>query len=289
MKIKYYIREMRIHHYIKNLLVFVPLACSGQLFDTAKLLSSLWIFLSFCFIASAVYFINDIRDIDIDRKHPTKSKRPIAAGQISIKSAIIFTAVLIAASIAFCILCFNILALILLLLYFVLNLGYSLGLKNIPLLDVAILVSGFLIRTVSGAAVTNIQVSEWLYLVIIATSFYLGLGKRRNELLKHGDDSRQVIKKYSFAFLDRNMYVFMALIIVFYSLWTLDGKTVAAYHGSRLIWTVPVVIIIFMKYSLAIEANSDGDPVEILLHDKVLIGLCTLYLALMFVLLYLVK
>ena len=289
MKIKYYIREMRVHHYIKNLLVFVPLACSGQLFDAAKLLSSLWAFLSFCFIASAVYFINDIRDIDIDRKHPTKSKRPIAAGQISIRSAVIFTAVLIAASIVCSILSFNLYALILLLLYFVLNLGYSLGLKNIPLLDVAILVSGFLIRAVCGAAVTSIQISEWLYLVIIAVSFYLGLGKRRNELLRQGDDSRKVIKKYSFAFLDRNMYVFMALIIVFYSLWTLDEKTVFAYHGSRLIWTVPVVIIIFMKYSLAIEGNSDGDPVEILLHDKVLIGLCTLYLALMFVLLYVIK
>lgn len=289
MRIKYYIREMRIHHYIKNLLVFVPLACSGQLFDAAKLLSSLWLFLSFCFIASAVYFINDIRDIDIDRRHPTKSKRPIAAGQISIKSAIVFTAVLIAASVVFCILCFNIFAIVLLMLYFVLNLGYNLGLKNIPLLDVAILVSGFLIRTICGAAVTNIQISEWLYLVIIAVSFYLGLGKRRNELLRQGDDSRQVIKKYSFAFLDRNMYVFMALIVVFYSLWTLDEKTVAAYHGSRLIWTVPVVIIIFMKYSLSIEGNSDGDPVEILLHDKALIGLCALYLSLMFVLLYVIK
>lgn len=287
MKIKCYLKEMRVHHYIKNLLVFVPLACSGQLFHLDKLLYSFYAFLSFCFISSAIYFINDIRDIEKDRNHPTKCNRPIAAGQISIHSAIVFTIFLIALAVAFNLLCFNFYLLLLLLLYFVINLGYSFGLKNIPLLDVVILVAGFLIRALYGSVVTGIYISNWLYLVIISVAFYLGLGKRRNEATKHGDDTRQVIKKYPVTFLDNNMHICMALIFVFYALWTVDEKTIAVYHSNGLIWTVPVVMLIFMKYSLTVEGNSDGDPVEVLIHDKVLLGLCVIYLLIMFALLYL--
>ena len=288
--LKYYLKEMRVHHYIKNLLVFVPLICSGQILDPDKLLPSFYAFLSFCFISSAVYFINDIRDAEKDRNHPTKCNRPIAAGQISVRSAVIFTVVLILLAVLFNCLCFHPLSTALLAVYFLLNLGYSLGLKNIPLLDVTILAAGYLIRAMYGSVVTGIEMSDWLYLVIISAAFYLGLGKRRNEHKKQGsEDTREVIRKYSFAFLDSNMYICMALVVVFYALWTMDAKTIEAYHGSRMVWTVPVVMLIFMKYSMTVEGNSDGDPVEVLLHDKVLLGLCAFYLLLMLALLYVIR
>ncbi len=288
--LKYYLKEMRVHHYIKNLLVFVPLICSGQILDPDKLLPSFYAFLSFCFISSAVYFINDIRDAEKDRNHPTKCNRPIAAGQISVRSAVIFTVVLILLAVLFNCLCFHPLSTALLAVYFLLNLGYSLGLKNIPLLDVTILAAGYLIRAMYGSVVTGIEMSDWLYLVIISAAFYLGLGKRRNELKKQGsEDTREVIRKYSFSFLDSNMYICMALVVVFYALWTMDAKTIEAYHGSRMVWTVPVVMLIFMKYSMTVEGNSDGDPVEVLLHDKVLLGLCAFYLLLMLALLYVIR
>lgn len=288
--LKYYLKEMRVHHYIKNLLVFVPLICSGQILDPDKLLPSIYAFLSFCFISSAVYFINDIRDAEKDRNHPTKCNRPIAAGQISVRSAVIFTVVLILLAVLFNCLCFHPLSTALLAVYFLLNLGYSLGLKNIPLLDVTILAAGYLIRAMYGSVVTGIEMSDWLYLVIISAAFYLGLGKRRNELKKQGsEDTREVIRKYSFSFLDSNMYICMALVVVFYALWTMDAKTIEAYHGSRMVWTVPVVMLIFMKYSMTVEGNSDGDPVEVLLHDKVLLGLCAFYLLLMLALLYVIR
>ncbi len=290
MKIKYFIKEMRVHHYIKNILVLIPLACSGQFFSREKLIPSIYAFLSFCFISSAIYFINDIRDIEKDRNHPVKRSRPIAAGQISVKSAVVFTALLTAAAIVFNVLCFNLYASLLLILYFAINLGYSFGLKNVPLLDIAILAAGFLIRALYGSVITGIQISNWLYLVIISAAFYLGLGKRRNESAKHTEDeTRKVIKKYPFAFLDNNMYVCMALIFVFYSLWTVDEKTIAVYHSNNLIWTVPIVMLIFMKYSLTVEGKSDGDPVEVLVHDKALLGLCSLYVIIMFLLLYVLK
>ena len=288
--LKYYLKEMRVHHYIKNLLVFVPLICSGQILDPDKLLPSFYAFLSFCFISSAVYFINDIRDAEKDRNHPTKCNRPIAAGQISVRSAVIFTVVLILLAVLFNCLCFHPLSTALLAVYFLLNLGYSLGLKNIPLLDVTILAAGYLIRAMYGSVVTGIEMSDWLYLVIISAAFYLGLGKRRNELKKQGsEDTREVIRKHSFSFLDSNMYICMALVVVFYALWTMDAKTIEAYHGSRMVWTVPVVMLIFMKYSMTVEGNSDGDPVEVLLHDKVLLGLCAFYLLLMLALLYVIR
>ncbi|MBQ7668713.1 MAG: decaprenyl-phosphate phosphoribosyltransferase [Clostridia bacterium] len=284
---KYYLKEMRVHHYIKNLLVFVPLACSGQFFNYDKLFNALFTFLSFCFLSSAIYFINDIKDIEKDRNHPTKCNRPLAAGKITIKSAIIFTVFLVIMAIVFSAVRFNAYASLLLLCYFVINIGYSFGLKDIPLVDIAILVAGFLIRAVCGAYVTDIRISNWLYFVIISSAFYLCLGKRRNELMQESDnDTRKVIKKYPLVFLDNNMYMYMALIFVFYALWTVDEKTLAAYNCSGLIWTVPLVMLIFMKYSLTIEGNSDGDPVEVLLHDKILALMCIVYLIIMFALLY---
>lgn len=285
-----YLQEMRVHHYIKNLLVFAPLVCSGQFLAQDKLLPSVYAFLSFCFISSAVYFINDIRDIAKDRNHPVKRNRPIAAGKIPVRAAVCFAGILIALAILFNCLCFRLPATALLILYFLLNLGYSFGMKNIPLLDIAILASGFLIRAMYGSVVTGIEMSDWLYLVILSAAFYLGFGKRRNELKRQGDeDTREVIRKYSFSFLDSNMYICMALVFVFYALWALDAKTIEAYHGSRLVWTVPLVMLIFMKYSMTVEGNSDGDPVEVLIHDKALIGLCVLYLLLMVALLYVIR
>ena len=287
MKIKYYLKEFRVHHYIKNLLIFVPLICSGKFFSSDRLLSSIFAFLSFCLISSSIYIINDIKDIENDKKHPTKCKRPIASRIISKRDSMICVVLLITASIAFNMLCFEIISSVLLFLYFFLNILYSLGLKNVPLLDIAILVSGFLIRTIYGAVVTDIVISNWLYLVIISASFYLGFGKRRSELKRiNGNETRSVIKKYSLSFLDKNMSVCMTLVFVFYALWTVNETTIAMYKNSRLIWTVPILMIILMKYSLTVEENSDGDPVEVLLHDKGLIILSVLYLIIMLALLY---
>lgn len=139
MKLKHYVKEMRVHHYLKNLLVFAPLACSGQLFVFGKLLPAFYTFLSFCFASSAIYLINDIQDVEKDRNHPVKRNRPIAAGKITIKAAVFYTVFLLAAAAACSALCFNVRASLILLAFFLMNLGYSFGLKNIPLLDISAL------------------------------------------------------------------------------------------------------------------------------------------------------
>lgn len=288
MRILSCLRLMRVPHYIKNLLVFAALACSGQLFVWDKLLAGLLGFLAFCMISSVVYIINDIRDREKDRLHPTKCTRPIACGAVSVRGAAVLASFLFIAAAACNFGAFHLSSSLLFLLYFVLNLAYSFGLKNIPLLDITILVAGFLIRVIYGAVITGITISSWLYLTVIAVAFYLALGKRRNELRKTGGgETRQVLKAYSVDFLDKNMYMCLALANVFYALWSMDESTAALYNNRYLIFTVPIVLLITMKYSMNVEGDSDGDPVEVLLHDKILLGLCFVYLAAMFLILYL--
>lgn len=285
---KHYLKLMRVHHYIKNFLVFAALACSGQLFNFEKLTAGIAAFIAFCMVSSVVYIINDIRDVEKDRKHPTKCKRPIAAGTVSVKSAWGLAIVLLLIAIVCNCLTFHVTSTLLLALYLILNLAYSFGLKNVPIVDVTILVAGFLIRILYGAFVTEITISNWLYLTVIALAFYFALGKRRNELRQIGDgETRQVLKAYPVNFLDKNMGMCLTLANVFYTLWSMDEKTVSFYNNEYLIFTVPIVLLITMKYSLDIEGESDGDPVEVLLHDKVLLTLCVLYLAVMFAILYL--
>ena len=279
---------MRIHHYIKNLLVFAALACSGQFFNLEKLTAGIISFISFCMISSVVYIINDIHDAEKDRQHPTKCKRPIASGTVPIKGAYVLAILLFIITIACNCLTFHITSTLLLILYLVLNLAYSFGLKNLPIIDITILVAGFLIRIMYGAIITDITISNWLYLTVIALAFYFALGKRRNELKQISDGkTRQVLKAYPINFLDKNMGMCLTLANVFYALWSVDKKTTSFYNNEYMIFTVPIFLLITMKYSLDIEGESDGDPVEVLLHDKVLLVLCIIYLTIMFVILYL--
>lgn len=284
---KDYLREMRVHHYIKNLLVLAPLVCSGQFFSEVKLFYATMGFVSFCMISSIVYVLNDIKDVEKDRKHPIKCNRPIAAGKISEKKAVILIATLSFIAVIGSIFIHNIVSSILLMFYLFINILYSLGLKNVPIVDIAILVSGFVLRVIYGAFITDIQISNWLYLVVIAAAFYFVLGKRRNELKKiSSSNSRKVLRYYTESYLDKNMYMYLALIHIFYALWCTDEKTVKAYNNHYLLWTVPIVLIIMMRYSLVVERDSDGDPIEVLIHDKILVILVFVYLLIMLYLLY---
>lgn len=161
---KKYIKLMRPHHCIKNLLIFLALFCSGELFDSTKLISVGMGFISFSLVASSVYIINDIMDRKKDRNHPTKCRRPIASGEVSVKRAVGLTIFLIVAAFL-CSVAFMsyIRGVILLVIYMIINIFYSMGLKNIPIVDVAILASGFFIRILFGGIITDIEISNWEY------------------------------------------------------------------------------------------------------------------------------
>ena len=282
--IKNYIKLMRPKHYLKNGLILAPLFFSKEINILNKIIDVLFAFLAFSLISSTIYIINDTMDAEKDRQHPKKCKRPIASGQISKKNAIIFSILLFILSFTFHYFgsrnkLFSI-STIYLISYFFINLSYSLGLKNKPILDLVLLSAGFLLRVLYGGEITDVPISYWLYLIVITFSFYMGFGKRRGELEIKGDkNTREVLKKYSYEFLDKKMSIFMALTLVFYSLWTVDKKTTDVVGNDLFIWTVPLVIIIFLRYSYVIElGESDGDPVEVLLSDKVLISLVIVYI-----------
>lgn len=284
-KIKNCLKLMRIKHYIKNLLIFLPLIFSLNFYNMQLNISVLIGFILFSITCSIVYIINDIQDVEKDRKHPEKYKRPIASGKVTIKEAyilaIILFVIVVTIQIVFKV---NYASLGILLTYLVLNLAYSKKLKNIPIVDVVILVTSFVLRVIYGATLISVEVSNWLYLTIISFSFYLSLGKRRNELEKSkisGSNVREVLKYYNKSFLDKNMYLCLALTIVFYSLWCVDPINIEKFQTNLLVFTVPLVMLVCMKYSLNIEGDSYGDPVEVLLSDKVLIFLTLLYIVVM--------
>ena len=166
------------------------------------------------------------------------------------------------------------------------NVLYSFGLKNIPILDVLIIALGFLLRIIYGGVVTDIFLSRWLYLIIIFGSFYLGYGKRKNELKFVGKSGRRVLNLYNVDFLEKNMYVCLSLSIIAYSLWTLDPITIQRVGNNYLFWTIPLVMIIFQQYSLNIEGESSGDPVEVLLSDKKLLLMIFFYIIVLFMVVY---
>lgn len=284
-------KEMRIHHWIKNLLVLAPLFFSGTFLDSQKLVSCALAFFAFCFVSSAIYILNDICDIEKDKNHPTKCKRPIASGEISLPFAWTIFSVLVIFAFAFSFFSGEFIPCAIILIYFVLNLLYSFGAKNIPLLDICILVSGFFLRVLLGSVVADCKISNWFYLTVISVSFCMALGKRRGELLKYAKEAsenklRRVLSLYSPNFLDKNMYVFIAMSNIFYALWAMDKESSIPPHRFNFLWTVPIVILITLRYSFVLEGKSDGDPVEVLLHDKVLLLLCVLYAALIFAALY---
>ena len=283
-----YLKMMRVHHYIKNLLVLAALVFSGQLLDTGRLISGVTGFLVFCFVSSAVYIFNDIKDREKDRNHPVKKDRPIASGRVSVRSAAVVAVICIVLAAALSAFRFDLVACALVLVYVLINIAYSAGLKNVPLLDVAILVSGFLIRIIYGAVLTEIPVSNWLYLTVISISFFFAFGKRRNEIKMAGDaDTRAVLKGYTEGFLDKSMYMCLTLANVFYALWSVGDSTAEHYHSNIIVFTVQVVLLITLKYCMNVESEtSDGDPVEVLLHDKILILLCAVYAVSMMLILY---
>lgn len=272
---KNYIKLIRVKHWIKNLLIFIPMFFSKQI-DLNNILTTLIGFFAFSFIASFIYIINDIRDVEKDKLHETKKNRPIASGKVSIKSASIFSVMIIGLAIILSLFASkNYLSFILLLTYLLINMYYSFGGKNIAIVDVILLSTGFVLRVYYGASLINVKVSDWLFLTVLNASLFLGFGKRKKELLNN-KSSRGVLKFYNENFINQFMYLCLGLTIVFYSLWAIEYE--------YMVITIPVLMTIFMQYSLLLETNTDGDPITLFYKSPLLIVSTLVYSILIFVL-----
>ena len=195
-KIKYVIKQMRVKHYVKNGLIFLPLFFSGLLTQWNSILSCVYGFISFCLMASFVYVVNDLMDVKNDRKHTSKRKRPIACYMIKQHEAIIMAVVLFVSSVLINYFAFGLNPLIYVNLigYAIINLLYSLWLKHIPIVDVFMLSACYLLRVFYGGLIIGTSVSKWLYLTILCGSLFMGFGKRRNEIKNEKEGTRKVSK-----------------------------------------------------------------------------------------------
>ena len=279
-----YLKLFRVKHYIKNILIFLPLLFSHQFKNINLILSVFIAFISFSLLCSAIYIFKDIKDKDLDSKHPKKKFRPIASGEVSVKKAYIFHFLLYFLSNMIILLNNNnnLYQLIILNIYYFINIIYSIKLKNIPIIDITCIMVGFLLRVILGCLVVNVLISSWLYLTIISFSYYLALSKRRNEMLKIGKTTRSVLIAYNKNFLDKMMYVFLTSTIVFYSLWCANISSVLI---NLYLISIPILLLIIMQYSLIIENNSYGNPVDVIFENKLLLLTIILYSLYMFLIL----
>lgn len=275
---KDFLTLIRPKHWIKNVLIIVPCLFGGMIFEIHTIGKLFLGVLAFSLMASSVYIINDIRDVEKDREHEIKRYRPIAARRITTGRAITYTIVLIGLSeLVTCSLDIGksrIFALVTINIYLILNIAYSFGLKDEPIVDVMILASGFVLRIVYGSQVGKCNISQWLLLTVLMFSMYMGLGKRRNEMRKTDKSStRNVLKFYTDSYLSRIMLLTMTMGLVFYSLWA----TFIVENGTVIIWSIPLVIAILMKYELDVEKDNFGDPVDILTNDHTILTMVCIY------------
>lgn len=263
-------KTMRPRQWTKNVFIFAALVFDKQLFIVDSFLRTLAGFALFCLISSCVYIFNDLADVEADRQHPEKKKRPIASGKLPISAAWTAGIVFVVATLGLAYWLAPAFAVVVAA-YFVLNLAYSLSLKHIAILDVLIISAGFVLRV--GAGVTLIAVerfSPWLYIVMFLLSLFLGFGKRRAELalLAHGAGShRKVLDGYTLPLLDQYIMIVSGTTIVAYSLYTFSAPNVPENHSMML--TIPFMVYAIFRYLYLIEVKHvGGTPEEVLLSDR---------------------
>lgn len=263
------LKNMRPKQWAKNLLLFAGLVFDRQLTFLPSLERTFIGFVVFCLLSSSIYLINDITDLENDRKHPKKKNRPLASGAISVPvaigAAVIFLVLAIGGgfwlSPIFGIAC---------LIYLVLNLSYSFRLKHIPVLDVLILASFYVLRVWAGVSLITVQrFSPWIYVFTTFLALFLGIGKRRAEILNNqrGSQTRQVLSRYTVEYLEQLLLIDLALAIVTYSLYTFLAPNVPENHAMML--TIPFVIYGFFRYLYLVQVKNSGEaPEEILFSDR---------------------
>lgn len=269
---KKYLQLIRVKHWIKNILIFVPMVC-GKVLNINNVYITIMGFLAFSMGASFIYIINDLKDIEKDKLHERKKKRPLASGIIKKGTAKIIAGIILIIALGLNYIVtgsFLGIASYLLLGYITINILYSYYFKNMVIIDILILALGFVLRIYYGASLVNIQVSDWLFLTVLSGALFLGLGKRKKELINNAN-VRESLKNYNKEFLDKFQYIMLTLTLLFYSLWAKEQV------NGLMIYTVILVIVIFMRYSLIVEGQDEGDPATVLYADKPLMMLCLIY------------
>lgn len=271
MKIIKLLELLRPKQWIKNFFIFAPLLFAGELLHFEILVKSLIAFFAFCGTSSIVYIINDILDKEADKVHKEKKFRPIASGVVTIKEALILAFILLIITLFLSSLQNKYFWLVLII-YFFLNILYSIWIKHIVILDVFFISAGFMLRVIGGAVAIWVPLSSWMILTTIFISLFLAISKRRAELVQ-GDEvnvvkQRKVLFHYDTVFLDQMNTIAATGTIICYALYTVSEKAVSTFHTENLIYTTPFVIYGIFRYLYLIHIKKLGEnPANIFTKD----------------------
>lgn len=262
----------RVHQYIKNLFIFMPLLFSFSYMDAHDNIYTLITFVLFSLLASSVYIFNDLMDINEDRAHPTKKYRPIASGAVSTKRAKSLILVLSLTSLSLSlVLSFKLF--IVLLIYFILNILYSIKLKHIAILDIFIIATGFVLRLFAGSVVTDINLSMWIILMTFLLAIFLALAKRRDDVLLslEGQETRKNIDGYNLEFVNAAMVLMAGVVVVSYIQYTISPEVIERIGTEYLYLTSFFVVLGILRYmQITFVEQDSGSPSKIVIKDTFL-------------------
>ena len=295
MNVKDIARVIRPQQWIKNVFVFVPLFFGGSLLDTTDIIAAVTAAMAFCFISSSIYCLNDIIDVEDDRRHPTKCHRPIAAGKISVAQAYVMMALMVALS-------FGSVALlggyalgvgVVVGLYLLMNVAYCLVLKRYAILDVCTIAFGFVLRLFAGGIATGIGLSNWIVLMTFLLTLFLSFAKRRDDVLKMnqtGHAPRKNTSRYNLDFINQAITITATVTLVCYVMYTVSPE-VEQRIGTRYLYLTTVFVIIgILRYlQLTLVDNKSGDPTKAMLHDRVLQAVVLLWFLAFLLIIYILR
>ena len=268
------VRAVRPRQWVKNLLVLAAPLAAGRLLEPAVIKGTALAFVAFCLISAAVYLVNDVRDVAEDRQHPTKRFRPIAAGELKPAIALVLAAVLGACGLALGFVVSIPLG-ITMVVYVALQLLYSAYLKHLPVVDLAMVASAFLLRAIAGGVATGIPLSQWFLLVAAFGSFFMVAGKRYSEMKALGGEAgtRRSLTRYSESYLRFAWMMAAVMVLISYSLWAFENRGNGALGVPWTAISIAPFTLALLQYALEVDAGTADEPEEVVLNDRVLQGL----------------
>lgn len=285
-----YFKLFRINNWVKNLFIFIPLFFSSDLLNLDKFTLTLFGSLGFSLVTSFVYVINDIFDIDFDKNHPDKKNRPIPSGIISIRKSLLIGLILfILGLITLWFISFH--SFLITIFYFILNVSYSYKLKHVPIIDFVVISIGFVIRILIGGVIGEIELSQWIIVMVFLLSLFIAVTKRRDDVYQFEVEdkvNRKVVDKYTVEFMDKIITIVSSVLIVSYLLFITSEDVVLRYSTNSLLITFIFVLIGIFRYNqITYVYNKSGSPIKILFKDRFLQIILFCWTLTFFVIIYL--
>lgn len=286
-------RIIRVRQWIKNLFVLLPVFFGGALTDTTAVTAGVVTLLAFSLAASSIYCLNDIVDVEADRRHPVKCHRPVASGQVGMVEAWTLMVVMLLLSLA------TVMLLdaarrwqvgVVVMTYYVLNVAYCVRLKDQAIVDVCLIAFGFVLRILAGGLATDIQLSKWIVLMTFLLTLFLSLAKRRDDVLRMeatGVAPRKNTIRYNLTFINQAVTISGSVMLVCYIMYTVSPEVTANFHTDYLYLTSAIVLVGLLRYiQIAVVDKQSGDPTKVVLRDRAIQAVVVAWLLVFLIIIY---